>query len=188
MQALLYTCLALLGTIWNFNENSVLCKILYVDNFCFEKIYPRWKLFTVSRPSHPSLPSGKNNHGFSTNDLQEKHNFVYLVGCPRRLRRLSGLGQKLVKPSAFVRRLVMAEHLFKWTAFSLVQISLRKFYAWSFKLRGKSVRLLSWFYRFFCPKKKRGKTSNLLKNGLSPSHNLPKRLSPQYAKMSLRDK
>ena len=93
MQVFLYTCLALLGTydvtkmsaIWNFNENSVLCEILYGDNFCFEKIYPRWKLSTVNRLSHLSLPSGRNNHGFSTNDLQEKHNFVYLVGCPPRL-------------------------------------------------------------------------------------------------------
>ena len=48
MQVLLYTCLALLGTYdvtkmsasWNFNENSVLCEIVYGVHFCLEKIYP----------------------------------------------------------------------------------------------------------------------------------------------------
>ena len=75
MQVLLYTCLALLGTYdvtkmsasWNFNENSVLCEIVYGVNFCLENFILRWKLFTVNRTSHLSLPSGKNNHGFSTN-------------------------------------------------------------------------------------------------------------------------
>ena len=55
---------------------------MYDDNFCFEKINPHctgnYLLLTGLRSSHLWLLNGKNN-GFTTNDWQEKHVFVYLV-------------------------------------------------------------------------------------------------------------
>ena len=42
-------------------------------------MYPHWKPFTLNRPSHVSLLSGKKN-GFTTNDGQEKtFSLKYLV-------------------------------------------------------------------------------------------------------------
>ena len=43
---------------------------LYGDNFCFEKIFPHWKLLTLIGPLHLiplAFGNGKNN-GFTTND------------------------------------------------------------------------------------------------------------------------
>ena len=54
---------------------------LYGDNFCFEKPYPHWKLFTLIRPLHLTTLAfvKEKNNGFAGNDRQETRIFVYLV-------------------------------------------------------------------------------------------------------------
>ena len=105
----LYFCLVSQGPIHTSRQNrnclwNIYTKILYDDNFCFEKYYPHWKLLTLIRPLHLTTPvfvNGKNN-GFTTNDWQEKHISVYLV----KFVCTSCVGQNFKnrnKPSVFVK-------------------------------------------------------------------------------------